>query len=913
MIEPGRCTACEVHKLSKMNCLRGNGPAPADLMFVGDSLTEDDEQNGKPLSGRVGDVLFRLLVMSGINVDKCFVTNLVKCRPTDESNFRRDRKNKIHYGNHKTTPWWGTMCGTRYLEDEIRAVKPKVLVAMGGPAADYIFGKWAKASNGSLALNAKTQKPRQAFRMPTMEGVMYDEFWDAKRGCYVVVIEHPARVMQNPELFSLTSEILKKVVKLRDSGPGTLTTQSFLAYSYDDAVSVINRACEHALLAYDLETDGLDWRFGELLNIGLSWKVGTGASIRWVGNDGRFLFTPDQRAELITRMKPIFQNPDRTLVGYNEPYDASWTERRLGLRVTSQRHDVQMLYHTLHTTATHLKQSLEKLAWLDTDMGDWKAETKPWFSKKKFVECPMDVMGRRNCGDVDATLRLFHTYHPQVMASPTGHHYDRLLKHLPWASTIIHMNGTNIGLETLFHMKERLTKASDALMDQFCKDVDVPKFNLNSPKKLKDVLFGKLKLPIVKKTPTGEPSTDADVLKELFKHCSKLKALMEYKKLQKLLGTYVLGLRGCALFGNSKKRKPDVWSVEEACETQKEGYTTDGRVHPSVSVVGTVTGRPSISRPNTANQPRPTEQQRKLGVILRQAFVAGKGKWVVEVDQSQAELRTLAAVSGDEALKAAVYSKEGVHRRTAASLLNIPVEEITDEQKAPAKTVVFAITYGGTEHTIEKKIPSWLDAELKRKMRSALEFQSIPEENIVKQLGEYFPSKKERLELAKSYIGLWRAQYPVAGAWIDAAKEKAIATGQVITVFGRVFHFPLIVSEDFFVRSACLRAAVNYSIQSPASDLTFMAGIRVQHEIYKRGYKSVWTNMVYDSLAYEVPDDELEAMKKLVTEEMERPVPELPVDFKSDMEVGRCWKESKKEDEEELDVLEDENAEEEGE
>ena len=603
-------------------------------------------------------------------------------------------------------------------------------------------------------------------------------------------------------------------------------------------------------------------------------------------------------------MRPIFQNPNKTLIGYHEAFDASWTKARLGLDVTSPRHDVQMLYHTLNTTATHKKQSLEILSWLYTDMHDFKAATKPYFAKKKFVSCPTNVLGARNCADADATLRLFNRFYPKVMSGPTASHYNVLLKHLVPAATTLHINGAGVGLDRLRQMGERLKEASEELVTQFCSEIGVPRFNLRSTKKLGWALYEHLKLPIIERSAkTGQPSTTEYVLEELSKQQPVLKALMEYKKLQKLLGTYVLGLRGCVLFGNSKKRKPDVWSVEAAL---LENYNTDGRAHPNFSVVGTKTGRPSVSHPNIANQPRPTDQQRRLGVVLRQAFVAPEGSNILEGDESQAELRVLAALSGDQALKTAINSKAGVHRITAAGFDHIPYDKImelvTEDMKSRAKTIVFAIVYGGTEFTIEAQIPDKLDEELRRRHRASLIRTGLTDEALEKGCTTYAPEREERMELAREYIDSWRAQYHRAGSYLESIKELVHQNGYVKTVFGRVFHFPLIFSSNYGVRASCEREAVNSVMQSPASDITFMAGIRIQKEIVQRGLKSLWINMVYDANFYEVPDKELEEMKILVKTEMERPVEGLDINFVTELEVGRCWKEDK-EDRELSEVL----------
>lgn len=869
------CIKCDLHKLAKVNCLRGRGPQNPKLMLIGEAPGEDEDLANQPFVGPAGEVFNFMLYQAGITRDQVYISNTVKCRPVNEKEFRTDRSGVKHFGNLTPTAQQTYTCGLSHLEPEIAAVRPKIIVPMGNIACDYLFDKY-RTVDGVVQTNQKTGKPVMARRMPKITDLMFEEYWDQARGVYIVPMFHPAFVMRSQEWFLIMVAILKKAIEIADTGPGTDVTQPFIATNFDDAMAVIRRASEHKVIADDHETDSLDWRFGPLLNIGLSWKTGTGASIRLVDTSGQPLYSNDQRNQIVESLKSIYQNPDKVLVGYNRAFDDSWLEAKTGIKVTAPRHDVQMMYHTLNTAATHKRQNLEMLTWLYTRMANYKKESKPWFDKKQFLECPIDVMSRRNCSDVDATLRLYERFLPKLQSSLSWNHYNNLLKDLPYAATVLHLNGAPVGLEKLSEMRDRLEEGSRELAAEFSAGVGEKAINPRSSKQLASVLFGKLGLPVLERTPTGQPKTSEYILTELSSRCPALKPLMEYKKLQKLLGTYVLGLRGCALFGNSKKRKPDIWSVDEAI---KNGFNTDGRVHPSFSVVGTVTGRPSVSKPNIANQPRPTDQQKRLGVVLRQAFQARPGRKIVERDLSQAELRLLAAMSGDKALEEAVNSEEGAHKRTAVGLYKVKLSEVTDDMKYAGKKLNFTIAYGGTEYVVEEDIPEQLDAELIRR---------FPE-----QYKDSKPTQQDRRVLAKEFIDLWRAQYPVASAWLDANKEFARKNGYIVTKFGRVFYFPLIFSRNGAVRSSCERAACNYGIQSPASDITFMAGIRVQREIEAKGLKSLWINMTYDSLKYEVPDDEVETIVNLTKREMEQFVPEMGISLLSEVEVGQCWKEDK--------------------
>lgn len=900
----GICTSCELYKLAKTNCIRGQGPSQCDLMFVGDAPGEDEDQRNQPFIGPAGEVLDRLLFNAGVARQSVFVTNTVKCRPIDESRFRMDRSGTKHFFNKTPDTLSSYVCATKHLEGEISARKPKVIVAMGSTAIDYLMGRYELLPDGTMRMNAKQDKAAIVRRLPSIMDLIYGEYWDVKRQCYIVPMLHPSAIMISPELFVMMGELIKKASEIAKLGPGKEKTQTFCAENFDDAMALIRRALEHHVLGYDHETTGLDERFCYLINTGFSWKAGTGATIRWVDNSGKSLYTPDQRASLLLALKPIFCG-EKTLITYNGPFDDSFTEAHLGYRVTAKEHDVQTIFHTLNSAATYRAQSLEKLSWLYTRMEDYKKESTPWFSKKDFLGCPIPVMSRRNCSDADATLRLFERFWPTLEKNPVINHYNTTISNLPRMSTLLHRNGAAVSLEKLKMMRDRLEEASDELGEQFRRMSGSPEtmpgpkgkkpvpYNPRSPKHLKWTLFEHLKLPILLYTPKGSPKMDEYVLTELGKKHEALQPLLEYKKLQKLLGTYVLGLRGCALFGNSKQRKPDVWTVKEA---QEAGYNTDGRVHPNFSVIGTITGRPSVTNPNVANQPRPTDQQRALGVVIRQAFTAPDGCSIVEYDLSQAELRALASASGDEVLLAAINSPEGVHKRTAAKLYAISVESVNKDQKDSAKTIVFAIIYGGTEYTVEEQIPEVLDAELRRRYRVQMANEGKIYMELDQLVAEFQSTKEQRLALALEWVESFRAQYPKSAAWIEGTKEFARKNGYVKSAFGRVFYFPLIFSKNFGVRAACERACVNYPLQSVVPDITFAACVRIQKEIERRGYKSLLINMVYDALFYQVPDAELEAMKVLIKTEMERPIPEMSVNMVAEGEIGHCWKEDKAEE-----------------
>ena len=341
-------------------------------------------------------------------------------------------------------------------------------------------------------------------------------------------------------------------------------------------------------------------------------------------------------------------------------------------------------------------------------------------------------------------------------------------------------------------------------------------FNLNSSQQLGDVLFNELHLPPTKRTKTGH-STDAaslDGLKVFLdsgkaegvdpKSYEVLDSILEYRQLSKIKSTYVDALPGLV-------------------------NTDTGRIHTKYNQVGSATGRVSSNDPNVQNIPVRTE----LGRQVRKAFVAeGAPDWsLLAADYSQIELRVLAHLSEDPALIEAFHRGEDVHSSTSAMVYDVPIDEVTADQRRFAKILNFGVLYGLTAFGISRQT-------------------------------DLTPDQGQR------FIDLYFEKYPHIRKYTDETKERCRALGYVETVLGRRRYLPDITSRNFNVRAGAERAAINMPIQGTAADIIKIAMIRIMDRMDDLGMRSKMILQVHDELIFEVPTDEMSQMQEIVMELM---------------------------------------------
>ena len=348
-------------------------------------------------------------------------------------------------------------------------------------------------------------------------------------------------------------------------------------------------------------------------------------------------------------------------------------------------------------------------------------------------------------------------------------------------------------------------------------------FNIQSPKQLGTVLFEELMLPSGKKTKTGW-STNADVLDKLRGKHPIVNEILEYRELTKLKSPYADGLL----------------KVIDA----------DGRIHTSFQMTVTDTGRLSSREPNLQNIPI----RKKLGGQIRNMFVAGPGKVLVDADYSQIELRLLAHISGDEAMRDAFLSGEDFHAVTASKVFNVPLEQVSATLRSRAKAVNFGIVYGISAFSLSQDIG-------------------------------VFPNE------AKAYMEAYLEKYHGVRDYMKRVVEEAKEKGYVSTLYGRRRELPELKSSNFNLRSFGERVALNMPIQGTAADIMKLAMVHVDERLRREGLEAKLLLQVHDELIVECPEAETAAVSRILKEEMENAA-RLSVPLTVEVNSGHSWGEA---------------------
>ena len=438
-----------------------------------------------------------------------------------------------------------------------------------------------------------------------------------------------------------------------------------------------------------------------------------------------------------------------------------------------------------------------------------------------YAEVPIVAARDYSCADGDIALRLRTLFEPKLVEQEVAPLLGNI--ELPLVGVLADMEwaGITIDVPWFRSLKTRFEAARLELERQIHEEAGET-FNIASNPQLRTILFEKLGLPIKKKTATG-PSTDASVLQELADEGHTLPGLlMEYRELAKLENTYLDTLPGLV-----------------------NPHT--GRLHTSFNQTVASTGRLSSSDPNLQNIPI----RRELGKDIRRGFIPQPGWRLLAADYSQIELRLLAHLSGDEAFVAAFRAGGDIHRQTASVIFGVPLETVSSEMRARAKTINFATIYGQGAHALSRQL------------------------------------KIEHGE-AKAFIETYFERFAGVRRWLDRAVSEAREKGYVETIFKRRRYIPEIHDRNFNTRAFGERLAQNSPIQGSAADLIKVAMIQIQAALAAGGLAANMLLQVHDELVFELPPDEETALRTLVDREMTTAV-HLAVPLVVDIGSGENW------------------------
>ena len=439
---------------------------------------------------------------------------------------------------------------------------------------------------------------------------------------------------------------------------------------FDEWIAKLSAA---ELFAFDTETTSLNYMEARVVGVSFAVEVGSAAYVPF-GHD--YIDAPEQLPEalVLARLKPLLEDARKAKVGQNLKYDQSVLANH-GITLQGIAFDTMLESYVLNSTASRHNMDALAALYLDYKTTHFEAIAGKGAKQLTFNQIDLEQAGPYAAEDADITLRLHQTLWPRLEAEPSLKALFETVE-LPLLPVLsrIERNGALVSRDLLAQQSAELGARMGELQRQ-AYELAGEEFNLSSPKQLGRILFEKLELPVIKKTPKGAPSTNEEVLQELALDYPLPKLLMEYRGLSKLKSTYT-------------DKLPEMISP------------ATGRIHTSYHQAVTATGRLSSSDPNLQNIPIRTEEGRRV----RQAFIAGPGNKIVAADYSQIELRIMAHLSGDKGLLDAFSHGLDVHKATAAEVFGVDLEQVSGEQRRRAKAINFGLIYGMSAFGLAKQL-----------------------------------------------------------------------------------------------------------------------------------------------------------------------------------------------------------------
>jgi DNA polymerase-1 len=549
------------------------------------------------------------------------------------------------------------------------------------------------------------------------------------------------------------------------------------------------------LVAFDTETTSLTESEARIVGVSFSVEPGEGAYVP-LAHD--YPAAPAQlaRDHVLDKLKPWLEDGRAAKVGQHVKYDLHVLANH-GIDGRGFVHDTLLESYVLES---HLNHALDRLAERHLHRKGLSYEDVCGKGAHQIPFSQVDVQRATeySAEDSDMTLAVHRALWPQLEADAKQRFIYEAIE-MPTSALLLRIerHGVLIDAKLLAAQSRELAERMVALEREAHAIAGQP-FNLGSPKQIGEMLFGKLGLPVKKKTASGAPSTDEDVLAELAADYPLPAKILEHRSFSKLKGTYT-------------DKLPQM--VDAAT----------GRVHTSYAQAVAITGRLSSNEPNLQNIPIRTAEGRRI----REAFIAPPGHLIASADYSQIELRIMAHISGDEGLTRAFTEGLDVHRATASEVFGVPVEAVSAQQRRYAKTINFGLIYG---------------------------------------MGAFGLSQALGIETkaARDYIERYFARFAGVKRYMDDTRERARDQGYVETWFGRRIWLPEIKGGSGPRRAGAERQAINAPMQGTAADIIKLAMLAVQEAIDREHKRTAIVMQVHDELVFEVPDDEVEWVRREV-------------------------------------------------
>jgi DNA polymerase-1 len=425
----------------------------------------------------------------------------------------------------------------------------------------------------------------------------------------------------------------------------------------------VQRLARAELIAFDTETTSKDAMRAELVGVSFAIEPGEAA---YVPVAHRYLGAPEQipRERVLEALRPLLEDPERAKLGQNLKYDMSVLARH-GVALRGVREDTMLQSYVLDSTATRHDMDSLALKYLGHRTIHYEDIAGKGKAQKTFDQIDLEQAGPYAAEDADVTLRLHRALSPRLAAEPD---LERLYREMevPLVPVLSRMerNGVLVDSAALAAQSKVLEGQMRGIEERAYQVAGGP-FNLGSPKQIQTLLYERMQLPVLAKTPKGQPSTAESVLAELALDYPLPRLILDHRGLSKLRSTYT-------------DKLPEMVDPET------------GRIHTSYHQAVAATGRLSSSDPNLQNIPVRSEEGRRI----RQAFIAPPGHRLLAADYSQIELRIMAHLSGDVGLLRAFNAGEDIHRATAAEVFGVPGERVSGEMRRKAKAINFGLIYG---------------------------------------------------------------------------------------------------------------------------------------------------------------------------------------------------------------------------
>jgi DNA polymerase-1 len=572
-------------------------------------------------------------------------------------------------------------------------------------------------------------------------------------------------------------------------------------------------------VCFDTETTGLDALHAELVGISFSYEKGKGFYVPFPENQ-------IEAKALIAKFIPFFENEKIEKIGQNLKYDLKILSN-YDITVEGKLFDTMIAHYLINPDMRHNMDILAEtyLKYSPKPIEDLIG--KKGKNQKSMRDVGLEEIKEYAAEDADITFQLKELFTAELDKTETKTLFDEI--EIPLVKVLADMEkeGIRVDVDFLKSLSKELDNDIKSLEKNIYETAGHA-FNLASPKQLGEVLFDKLKIGGAKqkKTKTGQYATGEEVLSYLANDNPIVKDILNWRQLIKLQNTYV-----------------------DALPNQVDEIT--GRIHTDYMQTVAATGRLSSNNPNLQNIPIRTERGRQI----RKAFVARDENYtLISADYSQIELRIIAALSGEENMIKAFLNNEDIHKSTASKVFDVPLEEVTREQRSHAKTVNFGIIYGVSAFGLSNQ------TDLSRSESAAL-------------IEAYYKS------------------YPRLKTYIQEQIEFARENGYVQTILGRRRYLKDINSQNAMVRGGAERNAVNAPIQGSAADIIKIAMINIHKKLNSENWKSKMLLQVHDELVFDVHNSELEKIKPMIKHEMENAFKlEVPLDV--DLGSGKNWLEA---------------------